>query len=275
MSLGSTHKCQVDGFNIAYHRIGKGDPVLLVHGITTYSFIWDTLASILGKHYTVIVPDLLGCGESDKPMDIEYSLINHAAILHGFLQQLKIDKIHFVGHDVGGGIGQIFVVHYPEQLYDLTLVNTVAYDFWPVQPIIAMRTPILRQLAMATLDLGTFKLILRRAFHNKDKLTPEIFAMFSRQMESKEGKRAFLHFAKCLNNQHLLDIVDDLKKINLPVLIVRGEGDMYLSAKISEKLHEDIPGSKLERVPSSGHFIQEDTPDVLADILITFLKDHA
>jgi len=125
---------------------------------------------------------------------------------------------------------------------------------------------------MATLDMGTFKLVLRRAFYNKDLLTPELFESFSRQMDSKEGRKAFLHFAKCLNNQHLLDIVEDLKKIKLPVLIVRGNEDMYLSAKISEKLHNEIPGSKLERFNSAGHFIQEDKPDELTEVLKNHFK---
>lgn len=264
----SKQKCQIDGWQLAYHRFGEGEPVILVHGITTNSFIWNQVASRLSKKYDVIVPDLLGCGDSDKPMDIEYSLINHAEILKLFLEQLAVTKVHFVGHDVGGGIGQVFVVRYPDLLTDLTLVNTVAYDFWPVQPIIAMRTPIIRELTMATLDLGTLKLILRKAFYHKEKLTPELFANFSRQMETKEGRKAFLHFAKCLNNQHLLDIIDDLKKVQVPVYIVRGDEDQFLSAKISEKLHKDIPGSKLEILKSAGHFIQEDSPEELTDLLI-------
>jgi pimeloyl-ACP methyl ester carboxylesterase len=272
MAAINTQTCEVDGWRIAYQRSGQGEPVLLVHGITTYSFIWKNIAKRLSKNYDVIVPDLLGCGDSDKPMEIEYSLINHAEILKGFLKKLNIDKIHFVGHDVGGGIGQIFIVRYPERMIDLALVNSVAYDFWPVQPIITMRTPIIRQLAMATLDMGTFKLVLRRAFYNKDLLTPDLFELFSRQMDSKEGRKAFLHFAKCLNNQHLLDIVEDLKKIKLPVLIVRGNEDMYLSAKISERLYNEIPGSKLIICQSAGHFIQEDKPDELTELLKNHFK---
>ncbi len=268
MSGPTLKKCKIDDWELAYHQYGKGEPVLLVHGITTNSFIWEKIALSLSESYEVIVPDLLGCGDSDKPIDVEYSLINHAQILKQLLDQLGISKIHFVGHDVGGGIGQIFIVRYPELLSDLTLVNTVAYDFWPVQPIIAMRTPIIRQLAMATLDKGTFKLILRKAFYNADRLTPELFAKFMQQMETKEGRKAFLHFAKCLNNQHLLDITNDLKKLNLPVHIVRGDADLYLSAKIAQRLHNDIPGSSLEIFNRAGHFIQEDIPTELSEYLI-------
>jgi len=263
-------KCRINGKEIAYHRSGSGEPVLLVHGITTHSFIWRSVAELLLSEFDVIVPDLLGCGASDKPLDIEYSLINHAEMLKRVLEKLEIRKIHFVGHDVGGGIGQIFAVRYLDSLYDLSLVNTVAYDFWPVQPIITMRTPFLRQLAMATLDFGSFKLILRRAFYHKEKLTPELFAHFTQQLQSSEGRKAFLHFAKCLNNQHLLDIADELRRLSLPVLIVRGAADVYLKEVISTKLHREIPDSNLRILETAGHFIQEDEPQQLSDILTKF-----
>ena len=154
--------CRVAGHEIAYHSVGEGEPVLLVHGIMTYSFIWRKIVPLLKDHYRVISVDLLGCGASDKPLAVSYSVHQHASLLKDFADTLELDAFHFVGHDVGGGIGQIFAVRYPEAIADLTLINTVAHNFWPVQPIIAMRTPIIRQLAMATLDAGALRLIVRR-----------------------------------------------------------------------------------------------------------------
>lgn len=133
--------CEVEGHRIAYHEAGSGEPILLVHGITTFSFIWRRIVPHLAEKYRVISVDLLGCGESDKPLDVPYSLPRHARILHGFLESLGLERCHFVGHDIGGGIAQVFGVSYPEKLIDLSLINSVGHDFWPVQPIIAMRTP--------------------------------------------------------------------------------------------------------------------------------------
>jgi len=270
MRAQSMSRCKINGWQIAYHRIGKGEPVMLIHGITTYSFIWDRLVPLLSDKYELIIPDLLGCGYSDKPLNVEYSLINHAEILKNLLSNLDIEKVHFVGHDVGGGIGQIFIIRYPERLIDLTMINTVAYDYWPVQPIIAMRTPIIRQLAMASIDLGSFKLLIRRALYHKDRLTRELFEKFWQQMKTNEGRKAFLHFAKCLNNQHLMDLIEDLRRISQNVLIIRGNADVFLSPKISERLHEDIPNSKYVKIATGGHFIQEDEPEQLAGHLISF-----
>ena len=151
------HSILIDDHELVYYRCGQGEPLMLVHGITTYSFIWRMVVPYLNDNFELIVVDLLGCGDSDKSIDVEFSLKNHAKILAKFLEALHVSKVHLVGHDVGGGICQIMSVRYPENILSLSLLNTVAYDFWPVQPIITMRTPIIRQLAMASLDLGAFR----------------------------------------------------------------------------------------------------------------------
>ncbi len=262
--------CSVKGYNIAYHSEGEGETVLLVHGITTYSFIWRKIIPLLSKKYRVITIDLLGCGQSDKPLEIEYSLPSHAQNIKELLTKLDIERVHFVGHDIGGGIGQVFAVHYPELLYDVTLINSVGHDFWPVQPIIAMRTPIIRQLAMATLDIGAFRLVVRRGLYHKERVNDELMQLFWKPMRTKEGRRAFLHFADCLNNKHLIDLEPELQKLGVKTLIIRGDADVYLSTAIAEKLHSDIPNSRLVRITTGGHFIQEDEPEKIATTLLDF-----
>jgi 2-hydroxymuconate-semialdehyde hydrolase len=266
----------ISGHSMAYHREGKGEPVLLVHGITTYSFIWRRIIPLLSPKFDVIAVDLLGCGDSDKPLDISYAIKDHAARLHEFVTGLGLERFHFVGHDLGGGMGQIFAVRHPEMLYDLTVINTVAYDFWPVQPITALRTPVLRFFMMASFDLGTFKLVVKRGLYHKERTTDELMELFSEPMKTAEGRKAFLHFAKCLDNHNLMEIESNLRELAVPLLIIRGDADRYLGAAISERLHREVPGSRLVRVSTGGHFIQEDEPDRIAQELSAFFgREHA
>jgi len=267
---------KISGHTMAYHREGRGEPVLLVHGITTYSFIWRNISPLLSNEYDVIAIDHLGCGDSDKPLDVSYSIKDHAERLHEFITKLGLGKFHFVGHDLGGGMGQIFAVRHPELLFDLTMINTVAYDFWPVQPIIALRTPIVRQFLMASFDLGTFKLVVKRGIYHKERVTNELMDLFMSPMQTGEGRKAFMHFAKCLDNHNLTEIEDELRRLKMPVLIIRGDADPYLGATISEKLHREIPGSRLVRIATGGHFIQEDEPERIARELKDFFRrEHA
>ncbi len=265
---------EIDGHRIAYHRSGSGEPVLLVHGITTYSFIWEPVLPFLVGDFDVISVDLLGCGDSDKPLDTSYAIQDHADRLYRFLKALGIEKVHYFGHDLGGGIGQILAVRHPEMLYDLTVANTVAYDFWPVQPITSMRTPIVRQLMMASFDLGTFKLVIRRGVYHTERVTGELMAKYMAPLKTREGRKAFMHFARCLDNHNLTDIAEELRHLNVPLLIIRGDADPYLSPAIAEKLHAEVPGSRLVHVESASHFIQIDEPERIANEFRAFVGDN-
>lgn len=264
-------KLRIRGHDLAYHRQGQGTPVLLVHGITTYSFIWRDILPRLAERHDVVAVDLLGCGQSDKPLDISYSIASHVEILAELTEQLGFGPFSFIGHDIGGGIAQRFAVLHPDRLTHAAVVNGVAYDFWPVQPIIAMRTPIIRQMAMATLDFGALKLIVKRGVFHKERVGPQLMEYFWMPMGTREGRKGFLHFAESLDNRDLMSVAEKLKLTQVPFLIVRGTDDVYLSAEISHRLHREIPCSRLVEIPQAGHFIQEDQSELLAQVLGEFI----
>ncbi|NQV30750.1 MAG: alpha/beta hydrolase [Candidatus Marinimicrobia bacterium] len=266
--LIETKAVEIDEYKIVYDQmLGEGSTIVLVHGITTYRFIWRNLFPFFPENCRVVALDLLGCGDSDKPLDVSYSVKAHSARLKKFVDKLGIKKFHLVGHDVGGGVSQIFAVNHHELLVSLTLLNSVAYDFWPVQPISAMRTPIIRQLAVATLDLGMLKVIVNRGLFDHSKLTDDLLEKFSHPLKTKAGRKAFLHFARCLDNNNLLEIEAELTELPVPTLIIRGAADPYLSEKISHRLKAGIPNSMLEILERGSHFIQEDLPLELVKLI--------
>lgn len=76
-----------------------------------------------------------------------------------------------------------------------------------------------------------------------------------------------------LDNQHVMEIKSELQGLKLPVLVIRGDADEYLSFAISERLHREIPNSRLIRIQTAGHFIQEGEPERLVDIIIRFFEE--
>ena len=134
----------------------------------------------------------------------------------------------------------------------------------------AMRTPIFRQLAMMSLDMGMLQKLIKRGLYKKENITDEFKSLVWNEMGDKKRRKSFLHLAKCLNNQDLMEITEDLRGINFPVLIIRGEGDLYLNSIISQKLHQDIPKSSLVTIKTGGHFIQEDEPDLIVKNILSF-----
>jgi pimeloyl-ACP methyl ester carboxylesterase len=92
-------------------------------------------------------------------------------------------------------------------------------------------------------------------------------------MKSVQGRKGFLHFAKCLDNKNLTEIEDQIRKITIPTLIIRGDEDVFLSASISEKLNTEIKGSLLLRIETGGHFIQEDEPERVSKAILNFINN--
>jgi pimeloyl-ACP methyl ester carboxylesterase len=263
---------RVDNNRVIYRRHGEGEPMLLIHGMITYSFIWKNLLPGLSSRYDVIAPDLLGCGKSDKQAE-DMSPEAQAEMIEGLMEKLDVESAHIVTHDIGGAVGQILAVRYPERVRDLTMINTVGYDFWPVQPIVTFRAPIIRQLAMAVLNRSILRTIVERGVYYKERVTDELMDEFYRPLESIEGRKGFLRLAGGLNNRQLMDIKEEIHALRMPVMIVRGDADVYLPPDIAETLHANIGGSRLERIETGGHLIQLDEPDWLVGLIMDFCKD--
>lgn len=260
-----------DSIRIAYRKDGVGEAIVLIHGITTYSFVWKEMIPRLSGEYETYALDLLGCGESSKPEGEDYSIAAQAKIVLRFMDTLGIDRAHVAGHDIGGGIAQIMAVGNPERFLSLTLINTVGYDYWPVQPIVTMRVPILRHIIVATLDMGVLRLLVERGFHHCEKVDEELMELFRRPLRAEEGRKGFLALAKSLDNSQLMAIAGRLPGLPMPVLVVRGDRDIYLKESISERLHREIGGSRFERIATAGHFAPLDEPDLVAGMMLDFI----
>jgi pimeloyl-ACP methyl ester carboxylesterase len=262
---------EINGTRIAYQRQGKGEPMLLVHGTTTYSFIWDTLVPGLSLSFDVIAIDLLGGGRSDKPRQADYSTFAQAEMIHNFISALGLKTVHLVSHGAGGGIAQVMAARYPEQLEDLVFINPFGYDKWPVQSVNMMRVPFIWDIAVAMFDLGFFRMVIERGVYYKDRVTDEVMRLFCEPLKTRDGKYGFLRLAKSLISRDLSDLKEELCGLDMPALIIRGDADPYLSPKTSRTLHDTIKDSTLIEIKTGGHFIQLDEPDKLVGLIKDFI----
>lgn len=265
---------EVDGHRIAVHTAGEGAPVVLLHGIGTASFVWRRVLPLLSQRHQVFAVDLLGCGDSDMPLDVSYGVAAHARRIGPLLAGLGLQRAHLVGHDVGAGVIQRVAVERPELLVSMSMVNPIGYDYWPVMPISGAGRPLLRSVAMVALDAGALGLFVRRGLRFPERATPELLDAFRAPLRTREGRRAFLHFARSLDARDLAELGPRLRQVDVPALVVRGVHDRYLSAHICARLHADLRGSRLVELEDAGHFAQEDVPGPLCDELMSFFAEH-
>ncbi|MGI5865171.1 MAG: alpha/beta fold hydrolase, partial [Myxococcales bacterium] len=129
----------VDGILMRWEEQGEGAPVVLVHGIPTNPRLWRfVLPRLTGVK--ALAWEMVGYGWSiPAGFGRDISLRAQSVYLYRWLQTMGIDRAIFVGHDLGGGVVQRFAVEHPEMCAGLVLVDSVAYDNWPVAPMKAAR----------------------------------------------------------------------------------------------------------------------------------------
>src|SRR3954471_2261364 len=113
----------VHGYRRAFVRAGDGPPLLLLHGIGNSAQTWAGVIEKLAAEHTVLAPDLLGHGSSDKPRG-DYSIAGYAHGMRDLLSVLDLEQVTVVGHSLGGGIALQFAYQFPERCGRLVLVGS-------------------------------------------------------------------------------------------------------------------------------------------------------
>lgn len=263
----------INAGRIAYTEAGRGRPhVVLVHGIPTSSYLWREVVPRLADAFHVVALDMLGYGDSDKPTGIDLSVAAQSGYLRELLDGLGIHRAALVGHDIGGGVVQIFAAENPDRVERLVLIDSIAYDSWPEPGIARLKDPAWDQI-METLDLAKgFRKALGRGIVDQAKVTDELAAQFVRPWEGIEGRRAYLRAARALDNRDTLTRIDQIERTAAPTLILWGEQDVFQNIEFGRRLAGALPDARLEIIPNAGHWPMEDKPEEVARLIREFLK---
>jgi haloalkane dehalogenase len=256
---------------MAYTDAGSGEPVLLLHGIPTWSFLYADVIPLLAPHCRVLAPDLLGHGWSDRRDRFDRSLTAQTAAVLALLDALEIERVTVVGHDTGGGVALILGIEHPDRVARLVLSNAVAYDSWPIGDMIALSNPAWRDKPVS--EVVEFVASgLPDGIHNADRLTPAFREGIVAPYANPEGKLSLIRNASALNTNHTMALVDRHAQIEAPTLVLWGRHDPWQTIADGERLAEEIPGAELVTVEAS-HWIPQDAPDEFAAGILRFLRE--
>ena len=270
------------GNRIAYGIYGAGEPVVLIHGTPSSSYIWRAVVPKLGScGYSVHLFDLLGYGLSERPWDpaVDTSVSGQVPILEGLIEHWELDRVHVVAHDIGGAIAQRFAIFSPQAVRSLTLIDTVSFDSWP-----SKRT---EEQMKAGLDVlvkkpdeehrAHFRNWILSTVHDQARLRSESLDTFVDYISGPVGQGSFFqHQVSHYDHKHTSELSSRLSELgDLPVQIIWGENDAWQLVDWAHKLHAAIPGSSLHVLAECGHFAMEDKPDVITELLTTFFLEHA
>jgi haloalkane dehalogenase len=269
---------EVDGLKLHYLETGSGEPVLMLHGWPTSSYLWRNIAGPVGEGGSrVIALDLPGYGRSDKPTDVSYSFRFYDRVLTGFLEAVGAESVGLAVHDVGGPIGLYWASQHPERVRKLALLNTLVFprlSAAAVAFVAAARVPLIRSRLTSQ---GFIRFAMRFGVHDKSRLSDEAIAAYQEPFRTKEAQRALQKAATGLHPAGLREIERWLPSIEVPVQILYGEKDRILPdvKRTMRRVAELVPHAVVQTLPDCGHFLQEERPSEIAGTLSGFFaRDH-
>lgn len=255
---------------MAYTDVGSGEPVVLLHGIPTWSFLFSEVIPLLEPYCRVVAPDFLGHGWSDRRDRFDRSLTAQTDAVLALLDFLEIERATFVGHDTGGGVALILGIEHGERVERLVLANAVAYDSWPIGDMIALSDPSWRDKPAS--EVADFIASgLPDGLHHPDRLTPAFREGIVAPYADEEGKISMIRNASALNTNHTMSLVDRHGEIAAPTLVLWGRHDPWQRMQDGERLAAEIPDTKLVPVEAS-HWIPQDAPGEFAGEILRFLR---
>ena len=266
----------VNGVRLHYLSVGKGDPVVLLHGFAETSHMWLPLISELADRHTVIAPDLRGFGQSAAPDD-GYTKKAMAQDIHALVNSLGHTRIRLIGHDIGLMVAYAYAAQYPAEVDRLVLMEAFLPGIGDWQKVWLLRdlwhfhfygkTP----LALVT---GRERIYLEH-FWNDFAADPaksvseadrEYYANeYARPGHMKAGMEVFRAFAQDADDFAGLAAT----KLQMPLLVLSGEkaGGPFLIEQ-GKMLASNVEGVL---VKGSGHWLMEEAPDQVIPKLVEFL----
>ena len=263
----------VEGLRLHYLEAGSGEPVLLLHGWPTSSFLWRNVNGPIAENNRVIALDLPGFGQSAKPLDASYSFRFYSRILGGFLDAIGVEATSLVVHDLGGPVGLYWACQNPQRLRRLALLNTLVYPrmSWAVMLFVAAcRIPGLRSLVASPWGL---KNAMRIGVTTERGVSQEVVRGVQAPFETADARRALLKAGSGLHPDGFKEIARLLPSLQVPVRAIYGERDRILPdvADTMRQVARDLPQTEVTALPECGHFLQEDRPEELGRLLAEFL----
>ncbi len=260
-------KIKANGIQINYELSGKeGSPVVILsHSLASSLIMWEPQLKALEPHFKVLRYDIRGHGESDVTKG-PYTLELLSDDVVGLLDNLGIDRVHWVGLSLGGMIGQSFALNHPDRLISLVLCDTTARIPEEAQPLWEERIKTASEKGLSALLDETMERWFSSSFIEKN---PPILSTIRKQflltpLESYLG---------CVYAVRKIDYLDQLSKIKIPTLIMVGENDIGTPISASEAIHERIENSKLVIIRSAKHLSNVEKPEEFNSTLLAFLKE--
>ena len=252
----------INGARLWYDVQGEGEPLLLHHGYTASRVNWEPAAAMLRDRYQVILMECRGTGDSEHTAD-GYSLDQYAADVIGMADHLELGRFSFAGHSMGGGIGYVLALEYPQRIERLILMASVPADGYPLP------SQEVREFLSDRRRRGDRASYMEEYIATRFRPEIETDAWFNSRIDhilaASEG-----HYVQGAESFAQLRVGDRLIDLDVPTLVLAGAVDSLLAANLAD--FSRLPNATLQVFSRAGHEVAVHEPEGVAAAIDGFMR---
>ena len=280
-----SHFVRLGRWNCHYLDEGQGDPVVMLHGNPTWSFMYRHLVDGLRDRFRVVVPDHIGCGLSDHPgrEGYTYTLEQRARDLEGLLEALQLDRpASLVLHDWGGLIGCAYATRYPARISRMVVLNTAAFHVPPEKDFnqILQWCRTSRLAAFMILRLNLFSRAATNWGSRMRRMPRLVRRAYRYPYRSARDRQAVLSFIQDIplsredpSYEAVSRIQAGLSRLrDKPMLLCWGELDPVFDRDFLLEWQRRFPDAFVQKFTRAGHYILEDAHETIVPLVREFLE---
>ena len=266
----------VGGTRLYYYAAGTrggGAPVVFLHGFPGSGHGWRLLAPLMPEGRRLVVVDLMGCGRSDGPCGGADTVLVHAGLIQGLIDELAIAKAAIVGHGIGGTIATAVALGRPERVAALALLGTIAFDARPraLGRMARMAAPAARLLGGSVLASFLHGSALR-GYADREAGRRSLDQSLN-GYATRLGADSLVSHLTLDHDPAIMALGGRLGEVRAPTAVVWGSDDPFLDVSVGERLKSAIPGATLDVIPGARHFVAEDAPERCAEVICRLLAE--
>ena len=265
---------KVEESKMHYIDVGRGDPILFLHGNPTSSYLWRNIIPYLEPNARCIAPDLIGMGKSDKP-DIDYTFENHYHYLEQFIAKLDLKNITLVIHDWGSGLGFHYANNHRDNIKGIAfmeaMVKPLVWTDLPKKqrkPFKMMRTSFIGWLLISVGNMFVKKMIPDLTVR---KLSKEEFEQYLKPYPTISSRKPVRVWPREVPidgkprrvHEKIAAYDEWLKQSDIPKLCFYAHPGAIIREEGVEYIKKNFPNTKMVDIGEGIHFVQEDNPHLI------------
>ena len=255
----------MSAIDVSYRVEGSGPPLYMVHGIGSRKITWDALITGLKERFTCVSYDLRGHGDSPIP-PTPYSLDQLVADLEALRRKLGHDRIHVIGHSLGGMIGPAYALAHPQHTLSVGLLSTAAFRNEEDRSKLKAVGDAMRSKGV----MPVINTLVERWYTDQFIASrPDLIEMRKKQVEDTPDHV----FLSVFDVYATTEMAPWLNRVSCPCLIITGELDGGCNPRLNKQIHAALQGSRLVILDGLKHSILVEAPERVLPYVAGFLDD--